>query len=138
MTSYLDRKPTRYEHQGQIIRAYDLMPFAEVEAKLVAWIADQAWMIGDGVKALLTGAVAWLRERNALLTGITTLERLVSEGKQAADTRLWAHGFGPESLDVIDYWDQLLTFVARMHQSWVVFVNRVGDEDGTRFWADHG
>ncbi|MFD6358154.1 nitrilase-related carbon-nitrogen hydrolase [Nocardia tengchongensis] len=46
-----------------------------------------------------------------------------------------AAGFGPESLEVIDYWDQLLTFVARMHQSWVVFVNRVGDEDGTRFWG---
>ncbi|MFC7424632.1 DUF4158 domain-containing protein [Nocardia tengchongensis] len=96
VTSYLDRKPTRYEHQGQIIRAYDLTPFAEVEAELVAWIADQAWMTGDGVKALLTVAVAWLRERNALLPGIN--------------------------------WNQLLTFVARMHQSWVVFV----------FWADHG
>ncbi|WP_067721156.1 nitrilase-related carbon-nitrogen hydrolase [Nocardia yamanashiensis] len=46
-----------------------------------------------------------------------------------------AAGFGPETLDVIDYWDQLLTFIARMHQSWVVFVNRVGDEDGTRFWG---
>ncbi|GAB2558777.1 nitrilase-related carbon-nitrogen hydrolase [Nocardia heshunensis] len=43
--------------------------------------------------------------------------------------------FGPESLDVIEYWDQLLSVVARMHQSWVVFVNRVGDEDGTRFWG---
>lgn len=69
MKSYLDRKPTRYEHQVEIIRAYDLTPFAEV----AAWIADQAWTTGDGPKALLPG--------------IATLERLVVEGKQAADQR---------------------------------------------------
>lgn len=37
----------------------------------------------------------------------------------------------PDSLDVIDYWTELLRFIARMHQCWVVFCNRVGTEAGT-------
>jgi hypothetical protein len=60
-----------------------------VESELSAWIADQAWVTGDGPKAILEGAIAWLRDRQALLPGITTLERLVAEGRQAADRRLW-------------------------------------------------
>jgi predicted amidohydrolase len=32
-------------------------------------------------------------------------------------------------------WDHLLRFHARFLQSWVVFVNRVGDEAGLRFWG---
>lgn len=46
-----------------------------------------------------------------------------------------AAGFGPESLDTIDYWGELLRFIARMQQCWVVFVNRVGTECGARFWG---
>jgi predicted amidohydrolase len=44
-------------------------------------------------------------------------------------------GLGPESLDVIDYWSELLRFIARMQQCWVVFCNRVGTEAGARFWG---
>jgi hypothetical protein len=89
--TYTERKQTRYDHQDEIVRAHGLTPFGEIEDELVAWVADQAWMTGDGPKALIAGAVAWLRERAALLPGITTLERLVTEGKQAADARLWTH-----------------------------------------------
>ncbi len=46
-----------------------------------------------------------------------------------------AAGLGPESLDVIDYWSELLRFIARMQQSWVIFCNRVGTEAGARFWG---
>ncbi|MGW4126373.1 hypothetical protein [Nocardia sp. NPDC004711] len=48
-------------------------------------------MSGDGPKALQAGAVRWLGEKNALLPGITTLERLVLDGKQLAGQRLWTH-----------------------------------------------
>lgn len=46
-----------------------------------------------------------------------------------------AAGYGPETLDTIHYWEQLLVFIARMQQCWVVFVNRVGTEAGARFWG---
>jgi len=46
-------------------------------------------MTGDGPKAIFDGAVAWLRSRQALLPGITTLERMIGEGRQGADLRLW-------------------------------------------------
>src|SRR5689334_15752440 len=83
--AYLDRKQTRYDHQDEIIRRYGLIEFADIEGELVAWIADQAWTTGDGPKVLTAGAVRWLREKGALLRGVTTLERLVAETKQAAD-----------------------------------------------------
>lgn len=44
-------------------------------------------------------------------------------------------GFGPPSLDNIDYWGELLRFTARMQQCWVVFCNRVGVDADTHFWG---
>lgn len=95
--SYADREKTRFEHAWEIQRREGLVSFAQVEADLLAWIADQAWMTGDGPKSLIAGAVDWLRTRNALLPGITTLERLVTDGKQDADRRLWAQLTGGEA-----------------------------------------
>jgi len=46
-----------------------------------------------------------------------------------------ATGPGSESVDVIGYWDELLRFIARMQQCWVIFCNRVGTEAGARFWG---
>ena len=46
-----------------------------------------------------------------------------------------ASGFGPESLDTIDYWLDLIRFIARMQQCWIIFCNRVGTEAGARFWG---
>lgn len=46
-----------------------------------------------------------------------------------------ATGFAPERLDTIEYWNDLLRFIARIQQCWVVFCNRVGTEAGTRFWG---
>ncbi|ORI20697.1 Tn3 family transposase [Rhodococcus sp. 1168] len=89
--TYTDREKTKLEHAWEIQREYGLISFADIETELLAWITDQAWMTGDGPKALTAGAVVWLREHNALLPGATTLERLVTEGKQVADQRLWTH-----------------------------------------------
>ena len=97
--SYTDREKTKLEHAWEIQREYGLRPFSEVEAELVVWIGDQAWMTGDGPKAIFAGAVAWLRTHRVLLPqGVTTLERLVAQGRQAADQRLWAQLAGPLTL----------------------------------------
>lgn len=87
---YTDREKTKLEHAWEIQREYGLTPFSDVEPELTAWIADQAWMTGDGPKAIFEGAVTWLRERQALLPfGVTTLQKLVAAGREAADRRLW-------------------------------------------------
>lgn len=88
---YTEREKTKLEHAWEIQREYGLTPYADVEAELLVWVVDQAWMTGDGPKVLQAGAVRWLRERGALLPGITTLERLVADGKQLADQRLWTY-----------------------------------------------
>ena len=86
---YTEREKTKLEHAWEIQREYGLTLFADVESELAAWVADQAWMTGDGPKAMFAGAVEWLRTRQALLPGPRTLERLVTDGRQAGDQRLW-------------------------------------------------
>lgn len=87
---YTEREKTKLEHSWEIQREHGLVAFAEVQTELVAWVADQAWMTGDGPKAIFVGAIEWLRSRNALLPGITTLDALIAEGRTAAEKRLWA------------------------------------------------
>lgn len=82
---YMVRRTTRFEHQAEIEAAYGLVGFGESEADLAAWIADQAWITGDGPKVIFEGAVAWCRARRVLLPGVTTLEKLVAAGREAAE-----------------------------------------------------
>lgn len=63
---YTERENTKLEHAWEIQREYGLTPYADVESELAAWVADQAWMTGDGPKAMFAGAVEWLRTRQAL------------------------------------------------------------------------
>jgi hypothetical protein len=85
---YTERRPTRFEHQEEIRRAYGLRDFAAAEAELAAWIDARAWTTGDGPKAIFTDAVAWLRERGVLLPGVTTLARLVARVREEATAQL--------------------------------------------------
>jgi len=78
VTGHIERRPTRFEHQEEIRRAYGLREFAAAEAELAAWVDARAWTTGDGPKAIFTDAVAWLRERRVLLPGVTTPARLVT------------------------------------------------------------
>lgn len=41
----------------------------------------------------------------------------------------------PYELDVREYWRDITTLYARLFECYVVFVNRVGDECGRRFWG---
>ncbi|MFI9533652.1 DUF4158 domain-containing protein [Nocardia fusca] len=97
--SYTDRDKTKLEHAWEIQRESGLRPFSEVQVELAAWIGDQAWITGDGPKAIFAGAAAWLRTHHVLLPqGVTTLERLVAQSRQAADQWLWAQLAGPLTL----------------------------------------
>jgi omega-amidase len=46
-----------------------------------------------------------------------------------------ARGFGEEGLAIEGQWDALLKSLAQLSNAYVVFVNRVGFEDGLGFWG---
>jgi hypothetical protein len=86
---YAQREPTHREHAGEIQRVLGLTDFAEVEAQLAAWVDIRAWVTGDGPKAIFVDSVAWLRERDVLLPGVSTLARLVARVREETTRRLW-------------------------------------------------
>ncbi len=85
---YLRREKTRFEHQWEIAEAYGYRDFAGAELDLVRWIDDRAWTTGDGPKAIFDAAVGWLPERKVLLPAVSTLARLVAQGRAQATDRL--------------------------------------------------
>ena len=56
--AYLERKPTRFEHQAEICEVYGCRSYPVAKDRLLAWVGDQAWATGDGPKALFCSAVA--------------------------------------------------------------------------------
>jgi TnpA family transposase len=86
---YTEREKTRFDHAWEIQRVYKLKDFAEAEDELRAWMAARSWTSGDGPKAIFNDAVRWLRERDVLLPGVTTLARLVAGVRDETDRRLW-------------------------------------------------
>jgi hypothetical protein len=74
---YTERAKTKLDHQWEIRRVYGFEEFGAVEAELRAWVAARSWTSGDGPKAIFGDAVRWLRERDVLLPGVSTLVRLV-------------------------------------------------------------
>jgi len=86
---YTERAKTKLDHQWEIRQVYGLKEFTAVEAELRAWVAARSWTSGDGPKAIFFGAVGWLRERDVLLPGVTTLARLVAHVRDDTTRRLW-------------------------------------------------
>jgi len=75
---YTERRPTRFEHQAEIAAKDGYRDFSDAAAELERWVDDRAFTAGEGPKALFNGAVGWLRERQVLLPGVSTLARLVA------------------------------------------------------------
>ncbi len=86
---YLERRPTRFDHAEEIKRACGLREFAQARSQFEEWLWVRAWMTGDGPRAIFADAVGWLRERDVLLPGVTTLVRLVAKARADGDERLW-------------------------------------------------
>ena len=86
---YTERDKTRFDHAWEIRQACELKEFAEAEPGLRKWVAARSWTSGDGPKAIFTDAVRWLRERDVLLPGVTTLARLVTNVREETTQRLW-------------------------------------------------
>jgi len=106
LPTYLVWEERKHASPGQSMRA-----FATRFGRMATLICNDAWQ----------AVLPWLAAQDGA-------EVLLIPSNSAS-------GIGPETLDTRDCWEQLLSLIARMQQCWVVFVNRVGEEFGARFWG---
>lgn len=106
LPTYLAWEERKHSGSGQTLRAFDTRI-----GRVATLICNDAWQPVLPWLAAQDGAEVLLVPTNS------------------------AVGLGPDSLDVVDYWRDLLRFLARMQQCWVLFCNRVGTEAGGRFWG---
>jgi predicted amidohydrolase len=111
LPNYLMWEERKHVSPGQAMRSYDTR-FGRMATLLCndAWQSVLPWLaVQDGAEVLL----------------------VATNSATSPDPR----NTDPVSLDTVVYWQQLLSFTARMQQCWVIFVNRVGTEAGATFWG---
>ncbi|SDK43449.1 nitrilase-related carbon-nitrogen hydrolase [Streptomyces indicus] len=108
LPNYLAWEERKHVSPGQHMRAYDLPRGIGRAATLVC---NDAWQ----------PVLPWLAVQDGA-------EVIIVPTNSAAS-------LDPEAMDTGLYWDTLLSYTARMLQCWVVFVNRVGNENGATFWG---
>ncbi|WP_338698867.1 nitrilase-related carbon-nitrogen hydrolase [Streptomyces sp. Q6] len=108
LPNYLAWEERKHVSPGQHLRAYDLPGGRGRAATLVC---NDAWQ----------PVLPWLAVQDGA-------EVVVVPANSAAT-------LDPEAMDTGLYWDTLLAYTAKMLQCWVVFVNRVGNENGASFWG---
>lgn len=106
LPNYRHWEERKHYSPGQSLQAFDTR-----HGRVAVLICNDAWQ----------PALPWLAAQDGA-------ELLLIPANSATET-------SPAALDTIGYWEQLLLFIARMQQCWVVFVNRVGTEAGARFWG---
>ena len=106
LSNYLVWEERKHASPGQSLHAFDTD-----HGRAAMLICNDAWQPPLGWLAAQDGA-----------------ELIIIPTNSAAN-------LGPEAVNNVVYWERLLEFMARMCQSWVVFVNRVGSEGGGDFWG---
>src|SRR5260370_776495 len=86
---YAEREDTRFDHQWEIRKDRGYREFGDAEEEFTQWAAARSRATGDGPKAIFADGLAWLRERNILLPGVTTLARLVAKVVTDTTRQLW-------------------------------------------------
>jgi hypothetical protein len=89
---YVERGHTRFDHQWEIKNERGYREFDDAGDEFAQWVAARSRATGDGPKAIFTDGLAWLRQRNILLPGVTTLARLVASvgtRQRASCSRNW-------------------------------------------------
>lgn len=107
LPTYLTWEERKHFTPGQTMRAFDTR-----FGRMAVLVCNDFWQPVLPWIAVQDGAYALLAPTNS----VTTTPR-------------------GTMLDNVDYWQDLLRYVARMQQTWVVFVNRVGEEGGATFWG---
>ncbi|MGH2856032.1 MAG: nitrilase-related carbon-nitrogen hydrolase [Solirubrobacteraceae bacterium] len=105
LPNYLAWEERKHSSPGQSLRAFDTL-----HGRMAVLICNDAWQ----------PPLPWLAAQDGA-------EILLVPADSAAGLS--------DAVDTIEYWSALLAQIARMQQCWVVFVNRVGTEDGARFWG---
>lgn len=106
LPTYLAWEERKHASPGQAMRAYDTE-----HGRTATLICNDAWQPVLPWIAAQDGAELMLVPTNS------------------------ASGLAPGALDTVEYWRDLLRFIARMQQCFVVFCNRVGQEAGMDFWG---
>lgn len=106
LPNYLAWEERKHASPGQGMRAFETR-----WARMATLICNDAWQ----------PVLPWLASQDGA-------EVLIVPTNSAA-------GLAPGSVDTQSYWRDLLLFIARMQQCYVVFVNRVGEEAGASFWG---
>ncbi|MGW8378632.1 nitrilase-related carbon-nitrogen hydrolase [Streptomyces sp. ODS28] len=109
LPNYLAWEERKHVSPGQSLRAYDLPH--EGGGRGATLVCNDAWQ----------PVLPWLAVQDGA-------EVLFVPTNSAAS-------LDPEAMDTTYYWDTLLAYTAKMLQCWVVFVNRVGNENGASFWG---
>jgi len=107
LPTYLAWEERKHFTPGQTMRA-----FGTRHGRMASLVCNDFWQPVLPWLAVQDGASALLAPTNSVTT---------SQGGTA--------------LDNVDYWQDLVRHVARMQQTWVIFVNRVGEENGVTFWG---
>ncbi len=106
LPTYLAWEERKHSSPGQSLRAFDTD-----HGRAAILICNDAWQ----------PAIPWLATQDGA-------ELLIVPTNSAAN-------LGPPSLNTLEYWEALLSYIGRVQQTWVVFVNRVGTEGGGTFWG---
>lgn len=106
LPNYLVWEERKHASPGNAMRAYETR-----HARMATLVCNDAWQ----------PVLPWLAAQDGA-------EVLLVPTNSAA-------GLAPGAVDTQTYWRDLLVFIARMQQCWVVFVNRVGEEEGAFFWG---
>ncbi|MQY16296.1 (R)-stereoselective amidase [Streptomyces sp. RB5] len=109
LPNYLAWEERKHVSPGQTMRAYDLPTVAGGRAATL--VCNDAWQPVLPWLGVQDGAEVFFVPTNS------------------------AASLDPEAMDTEVYWDTLLAYTAKMLQCWVVFVNRVGNENGASFWG---
>ncbi|HEX5191830.1 MAG TPA: nitrilase-related carbon-nitrogen hydrolase [Solirubrobacteraceae bacterium] len=106
LPTYLAWEERKHMSPGQSLRAFETG-----YARTATLVCNDAWQ----------PALPWLAAQDGA-------ELMLVPTNSAAN-------LGEDTLDNRVYWERLLESIGRMQQAWVVFVNRVGTEDGGEFWG---